>query len=102
MALENLIKVGDYVINTAMITHVELKANSYKTGADGKHIYNDVRITLTSVKQDGGTFSDTLQFDGEQADALRWFFSSEVVDHLFDITDLYRKAITKDEADDNG
>lgn len=98
---DRFMRIGNHIINTAMISHVDLQATRWRSKGDF-----GVDLTMISINNDGGTQSDVLQFDGDQADALRWIFSPPANEHLGDMTDLYREvrdlqqAIAAEDTDD--
>lgn len=83
-----MLRVGNRIIDTKSIAHIQLEAKKTKSSGG---IVEGLKITLLSNApygyEDGSnclyvTVAETLFFEGEEADALRWFFlqASDIVD----------------------
>jgi hypothetical protein len=90
-----MIKIGDCIINTEAIASVNLQSFIHK-GFSNPVEHEGVEITMLSIQREDVTenisvsVSDTLFFEGEEAEALRWWFSQETQNS--DISVLYRAA----------
>lgn len=85
-----LIKIGHRLLNTDAIAHINLEAKQHGL----KDVKEGVRVTMLSQSsQDymsgtSVTIAETLFFEGEEAEALRWYFNR--MGNEFDLMEQYR------------
>jgi len=80
-----MIRVGDRIINTDAIAHINLQGVMYK-GFSNPIKREGVKITMRSIQREDVSenicvsVADVLFFEGEEAEAVRWWFESRGVD----------------------